>query len=98
MLVYSHVPPHVATRVETGRAPRSAPSRFRADTMIPGFPKKSMQTGCPTCFDGTWNGDEGFYDCGASCPSQCLSGYPVDLRVASQLAKHESEALFFGSR
>lgn len=38
-------------------------------------PAGNMICGAPSCFDGIWNGDEAYYDCGGSC-AKCPPFYP----------------------
>lgn len=39
-------------------------------------PEGNTVCGEPSCFDGIWNGDETFYDCGGSCVNKCPPAYP----------------------
>lgn len=34
-------------------------------------PAGNTVCGAPSCFDGIWNGDESYYDCGGSCANKC---------------------------
>lgn len=39
-------------------------------------PAGNKVCGEPSCFDGIWNGDEAYYDCGGSCTVKCPPLYP----------------------
>jgi len=42
-------------------------------------PAGNTVCGEPSCFDGIWNGDEAFYDCGGSCATKCPALSPCHI-------------------